>query len=53
MISMLFFGGITHRQMRKHLLAAFDKDYILDPHGNAKKKETAPVRKCFLHSLKD
>lgn len=37
-----FTGGITHRQMRKHLLASFDKIYILDLHGNAKKKETCP-----------
>ena len=37
-----FTDGITHRQMRKHLLTTFDKIYILDLHGNAKKKETAP-----------
>jgi predicted helicase len=37
-----FIDGITHRQMRKHLLETFDKIYILDLHGNAKKKETAP-----------
>lgn len=34
-----FIDGITHRQMRKHLLESFDKIYILDLHGNAKKKE--------------
>jgi predicted helicase len=34
-----FIDGITHRQMRKHLLETFDKIYILDLHGNAKKKE--------------
>jgi predicted helicase len=34
-----FIDGITHRQMRKHLLDSFDKIYILDLHGNAKKKE--------------
>lgn len=28
--------------MRKHLLKSFDKIYILDLHGNAKKKETCP-----------
>ena len=28
--------------MRKHLLESFDKIYILDLHGNSKKKETAP-----------
>ncbi len=34
-----FIDGITHRQMRKYLLSSFDKIYILDLHGNAKKKE--------------
>jgi predicted helicase len=37
-----FIDGIIHRQMRKHLLETFDKIYILDLHGNAKKKETTP-----------
>jgi predicted helicase len=37
-----FIDGITHRQMRKHLLETFDKIYILDLHGNSKKLETAP-----------
>jgi predicted helicase len=37
-----FIDGIIHRQMRKHLLDSFDAIYILDLHGNAKKKETAP-----------
>jgi len=37
-----FIDGITHRQMRKHLLESFDKVYILDLHGSAKKNETAP-----------
>ena len=37
-----FLDGVTHRQMRKHLLETFDKIYILDLHGNARKKETAP-----------
>jgi predicted helicase len=36
-----FIDGIIHRQMRKHLLETFDKIYILDLHGNSKKKETA------------
>jgi predicted helicase len=36
-----FIDGITHRQMRKLLLESFDKIYILDLHGNSKKKETA------------
>ncbi|SEF42069.1 type ISP restriction/modification enzyme [Flavobacterium urumqiense] len=34
-----FIDGITHRQMRKNLLESFDKIYILDLHGDAKKKE--------------
>lgn len=34
-----FIDGITHRQMRKHLLETFDKVYVFDLHGNAKKKE--------------
>jgi predicted helicase len=37
-----FIDGITHRQMRKTLLQSFDKIYILDLHGSAKKNETAP-----------
>ncbi|MDD4901123.1 MAG: N-6 DNA methylase [Patescibacteria group bacterium] len=37
-----YIDGITHRQMRKKLLETFDDIYILDLHGNSKKKETAP-----------
>ncbi len=37
-----FIDGIIHRQMRKHLLESFDSIYILDLHGNAKKKEVSP-----------
>lgn len=37
-----FIDGIIHRQMRKHLFETFDKIYIIDLHGDAKKKETAP-----------
>lgn len=37
-----YIDGIIHRQMRKSLLEDFDKIYILDLHGNAKKRETAP-----------
>jgi len=37
-----FIDGIIHRQMRKHLLESFDNIYILDLHGNAKKKEVCP-----------
>lgn len=37
-----FIDGIVFRQMRKSLMECFDKLYILDLHGNSKKKETAP-----------
>jgi hypothetical protein len=37
-----FIDGITHRQMRLSLLESFDKLYILDLHGNAKKQEVSP-----------
>jgi predicted helicase len=37
-----FIDGITHRQMRKNLLETFDKIYILDLHGNSKRKEVCP-----------
>ncbi len=37
-----FIDGIIHRRMRESLLESFDKIYILDLHGNAKKKETCP-----------
>lgn len=37
-----FIDGLIHRQMRKTLLEDFDKIYILDLHGNSKKKETCP-----------
>lgn len=37
-----FIDGVTHRQMRKHLLESFDSIYILDLHGNSKKKEVSP-----------
>lgn len=37
-----FIDGITHRQMRKHLMETFDEIYVMDLHGNSKKKETAP-----------
>lgn len=35
-----FIDGVTHRQMRKHLLKSFDKVYILDLHGSSMKNET-------------
>lgn len=37
-----FIDGIVFRQMRKNLLECFDKIYILDLHGNSKKKEVSP-----------
>jgi predicted helicase len=37
-----FIDGLIHRQMRKRLLEVFDKIYILDLHGSARRKETAP-----------
>ncbi len=37
-----FIDGIIHRQMRKELMRAFDKIYILDLHGNSRKKELSP-----------
>lgn len=37
-----FIDGVTHRQMRYHLLMSFDKIFILDLHGNSNKKEVCP-----------
>lgn len=37
-----FVDGLIHRQMRKSLMQTFDKIYILNLHGNSKKKETCP-----------
>jgi type I restriction-modification system DNA methylase subunit len=34
--------GIIHRQMRKDLLECFDRVYILNLHGNSKRKERSP-----------
>lgn len=36
-----FLDNPTFRGMRRHLLSTFDKIYIVDLHGNSKKKETA------------
>ena len=38
-----FLDNPTFRGMRWHLLQTFDKIFILDLHGNAKKKETTPT----------
>jgi len=37
-----FLDGITHRQMRKGLLKAFDKIFIIDLHGNSRINEASP-----------
>ena len=37
-----FLDNSTFRGMRWHLLRTFDKIYVLNLHGNANKKETAP-----------
>ena len=37
-----FLDNPTFRGMRWSLMQSFDKIYILDPHGNSKRKETAP-----------
>lgn len=37
-----FLDGITHRIMRKHLMDTFDRIYIINLHGNVRKKEIAP-----------
>ncbi len=37
-----FLDNPTFRGMRWHLLKTFDKIYVIDLHGNAKKKETTP-----------
>ncbi|PIR54355.1 DNA methyltransferase [Candidatus Peregrinibacteria bacterium CG10_big_fil_rev_8_21_14_0_10_42_8] len=37
-----FIDGLVHRKMRESLLQSFDDIYILDLHGNSKKKEVAP-----------
>ncbi|GHU19046.1 hypothetical protein FACS189472_08280 [Alphaproteobacteria bacterium] len=37
-----FLDGVIHRQMRKSLLETFDEIYIVDLHGNSRKKEVCP-----------
>ncbi|MBQ0155759.1 MAG: N-6 DNA methylase [Bacteroidales bacterium] len=37
-----YLDGLIHRQMRKTLLDVFDDIYIVNLHGNSKRKETAP-----------
>jgi predicted helicase len=37
-----FLDGLIHRQMRKRLLESFDRIYLLNLHGNTRKKERIP-----------
>ena len=37
-----FLDNLTFRSMRRRLLRSFDKIYILDLHGNSKRKEKSP-----------
>ena len=37
-----FLDGLIHRRMRQSLLETFDRIFILNLHGNTRKKETAP-----------
>ncbi len=37
-----FLSGVTHRQLRIHLMETFDEIYIYDLHGNSKQKEKTP-----------
>ncbi len=37
-----YIDGISHRMMRNKLIDAFDEIYILDLHGNSKRKEKSP-----------
>lgn len=37
-----FLDGLIHRRMRKSLMETFDKIYILNLHGNSRRKETSP-----------
>ena len=37
-----YLAGVTHRRMRKSLTETFDQIYVLDLHGNRKKRETSP-----------
>ena len=37
-----FIDGLTYRQMRSELMRVFDEIYILDLHGNTRKKDVCP-----------
>jgi len=47
-----FIDGITHRQMRKHLLETFDDIYILDLHGDAKEKSPSNAEDENIFNIK-
>jgi len=38
----VYLDGITHRRMRECLMNTFNEIYVLNLHGNLRKKETAP-----------
>ena len=48
-----FLDAVTFRQMRKSLLGSFDKMYILNLHGDSKKKESHPmarrIKMCLIY----
>jgi predicted helicase len=37
-----FLSGVTHRQMRKHLVNTFNDIYIIDLHGDSNRQERSP-----------
>lgn len=37
-----YLDGVTHREMRRHLMQTFSRIYIVNLHGSAKRRETAP-----------
>jgi predicted helicase len=37
-----YLDGITHRRMRESLMETFDEIYVLDLHGNVRRRERAP-----------
>ena len=50
-----FIDGIIYRKMREELMKTFDKVYIIDLHGNAKKKKfalTVVPTKTYLTSCR-
>ena len=42
-----FLDGLTHRQMRKHLLETFDSIYIYNLHGDVKRKDLWVSARCL------